>query len=68
MANVKLIFCDYENEQVQLRCYANTGNDIYIQIEDLDVAHDYNCQYICLDKATAIKLSKTLKSAINEIE
>lgn len=68
MANVKLLFCDYENDQIQLRCFANTGNLIFIDIEDTGQDNDYNSQFICLDKATAIKLSKTLKTAINEIE
>jgi len=68
MANVKLIFCSDEDENVQLRCYPNDSNQIFIEIEDVGCDHCYNIQYTCLDKATAIELLKTLKTAIDGIE
>jgi hypothetical protein len=65
MANIKLIFQGTEKSKTdehELICYYNANNEIFISIES-------GCQsYICLDKATAVKLVKHLKLHISFIE
>lgn len=60
-----LIFQSSEKTELnsELVCYANSEDEIFIEIsyEDCPSAH------ICLDKQTAIKLSKVLKSEISKI-
>jgi hypothetical protein len=68
MANTKLIFCGTERsktEEHELVCYFNNFNEIFIEIDCLD-GGDIPA-YICLDKSTAIKLAKTLRTHINFI-
>ena len=48
----------------ELQCFANTWNEIFIQIDN---KYDYN-SFICLDKQTAIRFSKLLKSEISKLE
>lgn len=71
MANVKLIFYSTESSgfQTELSCSVNKDTEVYIDITSRD-DNGGECNYtgICLDKSTAIKLSKILKTAINEIE
>ena len=66
MANVRLIFDSTERSDIQssLECHLNDNNEIFIKIED-------NTDFIaciCLDKSTAIKFSKTLRTEINKIQ
>ena len=66
MARAKLIFYGAEGsstETYELECMSNHKQEIYISIE----SGDYPGTYICLDKPTAIKFVKTLKSEINKI-
>lgn len=65
MANVKLTFLGTERsktDQSQLECFVNINNEIAISI--IDGSH----QIICLDKSTAIRFAKTLRTEINKIE
>lgn len=65
MANVKLTFLGTERsntEQAELECFASEDEEIVITIND-----NYP-QVICLDKSTAIRLAKTLRTEINKIE
>lgn len=67
MANVKLIFQGTErskSEDHDLQCYLNGENEIFICI-DMD---GMLRSYICLDKSTAIKLAKTIRTEINQME
>ena len=65
MANVKLSFYGTENtEDTFLECFYNTNNEIYICIEE----NDRPPSHITLDKSTAIKLSKTLRTEISKME
>tara|TARA_R110000803_G_scaffold207371_1_gene275271 strand:- start:678 stop:908 length:231 start_codon:yes stop_codon:yes gene_type:complete len=67
MAKIKTVFLGTESSgtgQHELRCFANTRNEIYISIEELDFPYSS----ISLDVSTAIKLSKTLRTAINIIK
>lgn len=67
MANVKLIFSGTEKSDSQdheLKCYVNTHNEIYIQLE----VDGFTPLWICLDKSTAIKFAKTIRTEINKIQ
>ena len=60
---VRLVFTGTqrsETNQNELEVFATNHNEIILIIDDRD--------YICLDKLTAIKLVKTLKSEISKIE
>ena len=65
MANVKLVFSGTEDtEDHELQTYVNTRNEIFISIDTLE----FPAAWICLDKSTAIKFAKTLRTEINKIE
>jgi hypothetical protein len=71
MANVKIIFESYDSSDfhnTELQCFATTSNDVYIEIKDVSCEHDYNVQYIRLDRETAIKLHRELKKQISFLE
>jgi len=70
-ARVKTIFNGTDRsrtQEVDLLCYANSSNEIFIQITDNTTTHDYNCEFICLNKSTAIKLHRELKKQISFLE
>ena len=63
MANTKLVFVStpsstYESE---LQCFCTEDNDIHIQIDG------DGFEFILLDKETAVKLTRTLKSEISKM-
>jgi hypothetical protein len=60
MANVSLIFYGIDDE-TSLECYANRNDNITIEF-DGDAPN-----LIELDKSTAIKFAKTLRTEINKI-
>lgn len=65
MSKHKITFYGTENSktnEAELECFVNTHNEIFISIED-----NYP-QFICLDKSTAIKFAKTLRTEINKME
>jgi hypothetical protein len=67
MANVKLIFSGTEkseSNEYELCCFLNTNNEIYIELD----CKVFPTHFICLDKSTAIKFAKTLRTEINKIE
>lgn len=72
MANVKIVFCGSEKSEldnVELQCFKNTREEIFISIRDNGIDDDYyGTRFICLDKATAIKLHRELKKQISYIE
>lgn len=64
MANIKYIFGSSKiGNNSDMVCYKQT-NDIYIRIENVDGSFNY----ITLDKQTAIKFSKVLRTEISKIE
>jgi len=70
MANVKLIFSGTEKSETEnheLVCYLNQQNEIYINI-NINSDDIYYQGFICLDKSTAIKFAKTLRTEINKME
>ena len=67
MGNVKLIFAGTEisnTEDHSLQVYANYRNELFVSIE----MQDFPEAFICLDKLTAIKLSKELRKQIALLE
>lgn len=69
MANIRLLFeneSQSENYIPMLECFLNVGNCITIRIFDSLNTDDF--QVISLDKSTAIKFAKTLRTEINKIQ
>lgn len=70
MGNVKLIFCGTDVSDTtshELKVYCNMRNEMFISI-DMNMKHDFGVAFICLDKSTAIKLSKELRKQIALLE
>lgn len=67
---VELKFTSTERSEIEtkLTLHFNVYNEIYIEIKDPECAHDWDYQYICLDKETAIKLAKELRKQISMLE
>jgi len=65
MANVRLIFFGDNDEQ--LECYLNLKDEITIEIGEKD-DHELEKRLISLDKPTAVRLVKTLKTIISQME
>ena len=66
MANFKMVFYGSEisnTEEHELTAYHNSNNEIFIQIK----TDDNYPQFICLDKSTAIRFAKTIRTEINKI-
>lgn len=65
MANVKLIFSGTDDtEDHELQTFLNTRDEIYVSID----IQGLPTAWICLDKSTAIKFAKTLRTEINKIK
>ena len=62
MANISLRFHDCEDLETTLECYHNVKGHIFIKIESNGL------EFISLDKHTAIKLVKTLKTEISKMQ
>lgn len=67
---VTLDFHSTEKSKVKtaLRTFSNQSNEIFIEIEDTSVDHEYGFQFVCLDKETAIKLAKEIRKQISFLE
>jgi hypothetical protein len=66
MSNHKIIFYGSgTSENHKLECFYNTNNKIFITI---DMGFNQTPDWIVLDKDTAIKLSRVLKSEISKIQ
>ena len=67
MSNHKIKFYGTEysgTEEHDLETFVNRHNEIWISIE----MPDFTPCFICLDKSTAIKFAKTLRTEINKIQ
>ena len=67
MANFKTIFFgtkESDTDRNEITCVATKLGEIYIEIKNGD---DYPIRFINLDKATAIKFAKTLRTNINKL-
>jgi hypothetical protein len=63
MAKVKILFQGTERSQTdetELEVFATVQNEIFISIQD----QSYPGNFICLDKATAVRLVRELKKHI----
>ena len=63
MAKVKILFQGTETsqtDQTELEVFATVQNEIFISIQD----QSYPGNFICLDKATAVRLVRELKKHI----
>lgn len=65
MANVRLIF--FGDNEEQLECFLNTKDEITLLI-GYDEDHLAEKRSISLDKPTAVRLVKTLKTIISQME
>lgn len=66
MSNHKILFYgtkQSETDNHELECYVNAHGDIWISIE----IDGLPPSFICLDKSTAIKFAKTLRTEINKL-
>lgn len=62
MPNIKILYKDVSSDENKtLSMYANSRNEIFIEIDSK------NClpSFICLDRWTAIKLAKELRKEIS---
>ena len=67
MSNHRIIFLgnlDDNDEPHKLTTYANDSDEIYIQI---DMGYNEIPDWICLDRETAIKLTRVLKAEISKL-
>ena len=63
MEKVKILFQGTEisqTDETELEVFANVQNEIFISIQD----QSYPGNFICLDKATAVRLVRELKKQI----
>ena len=67
MSKIKLIFysSDLSGIDSELECFANDRNEIYLRLHCIDTGFE---GVICLDKPTAIKFSKVVKTEISKLE
>lgn len=69
MSNYKIVFSGTDKSNTEnhsLTTFANTNNEIYIEIL-IPEYEDIIIPFITLDKQTAIKLVKVLKSEISKL-
>jgi len=67
MENTKFIFTGTQNSLDQeLQLFYNTNNEIFIKVYNWEIPDQ--AEWITLNKATAIKLSKILKREISKIQ
>lgn len=70
MANIKTVLMPSERfeGEIELQVYANQHNEIYIELNRTSEEPFYQYSFTCLDKNTAIKLVKILKSEISKLD
>tara|TARA_R110000796_G_scaffold182336_1_gene298885 strand:- start:482 stop:685 length:204 start_codon:yes stop_codon:yes gene_type:complete len=66
MSKHKILFYGTDNgsEDHKLETFINVYNEIFISID----MPDFTTSFISLDKSTAIKFAKTLRTEINKIQ
>ena len=69
MANCKIVFIGdgVSSNDMELECFKNNKSQVFIEIRNGQNSSGYECQFICLDKSTAIKFAKALRTEINKI-
>ena len=74
MAKIDLKFLDFIYDENCIKVEKNTteygeyGNNYTIDTIDISIDFEGNCYSIHLDKSTAIKFAKTLRTEINKIQ
>jgi hypothetical protein len=69
--SIKLKFYGTQNSKTEtqsLEAYCNENNEIYLNIKDENSNHGFDSQHICLDKETAIRLSREIRKQIALID
>jgi hypothetical protein len=71
MERMKILFygtdrSDSENHTIEI--FANSFDEIFIEINNENSHNGLDSQFICLNKQTAIKLVKELKKAIGQLD
>lgn len=66
MAKFDLKFIDADEDTLSITAKMNDYNQVEIKITDKELGAN-GIMYICLDKSTAIKFSKTIRTEINKI-
>lgn len=67
MAKTKIVYYgtdESKTENYSMVMYANANNEIYISID----SDELQPSFICLDRATAIKLAKELRREISTLK
>jgi len=64
MANIDTHFLCSTGDGTNIQCFLNTDDGITIYVSNKDESEDL---VVFLDKSTAIKLAKTLRTEINKI-
>jgi len=67
MANVKLLFFGAENSNTENTSLEVSAGDLGLLIEVRDLDSEWPEQWIVIDKDTAIRLSKTIKTEISKL-
>ena len=67
MSKHKILFPSETDENVLLNASAVNNQFIQVSIEDFGCDHQYNNQYILIDKATAVKLTRVIKAEISKL-
>lgn len=67
MSKKTIFICD-SKDSIELECYVNADNRIYIAIEDKSVDHWYGLECVVLDKETAKEFADHLLEQINLLE
>lgn len=62
MANFSIKFYDHKDNDTTLECFSTCNNTIRVIIEN------GSYEFIDMDKSTAIKFAKTLRTEINKIQ
>ena len=65
MIKTRILFISTLDDDANIECYANPINEVSFEITNI-VKGKQDSKMISLDIPTAIKLSKTLRSAINQ--
>lgn len=64
MANYQIVFYDFEDNETELTALINYRDHIVVSVDN----KVYAPSIIELDKSTAIKFAKTLRTLINQME
>jgi hypothetical protein len=70
MERMKILFYGTDRSQTEnhtIKTFANSFDEIFIEINNENSYNGLNSQFICLNRETAIKLVKELKKSIGQL-